>query len=311
MDIDFDLYSGVVLINGKNKDTGGSNGSGKSLIQEALSWGLFGKTIRKSTEEAMVNNQEKKGTSVTIYLDDYVVCRTRKPTSLNLSRSEVNLTRSSVPDTQAEIVKLLGVSHKTFLASVIFGQHNDFDFISATPDDKRLIMKDFLNLEEIFALRGKIKANKSDLNTQLKASKAVIDELETAIESAEALSKVNIEDETLAYERQCEIRESYEKVLDKKIAKEIDIERLQDKVKDINYKLDLGVFSREENCKTCGQPTTVTQTDKDISQLQAQKHLLTGIYTDMQDDLAALEEKWESLSFEFDPDVFGAGPPRS
>ena len=50
-------YSGLTLIKGVNKDTGGSNGSGKSALVEALFFGLTGKTIRKSTEDSLVNNQ--------------------------------------------------------------------------------------------------------------------------------------------------------------------------------------------------------------------------------------------------------------
>ena len=47
--INFDKYKGLVLVEGKNKDTGGSNGAGKSVLIESVVWGLFGKTIRKST----------------------------------------------------------------------------------------------------------------------------------------------------------------------------------------------------------------------------------------------------------------------
>ena len=55
----FDKYKGIVLIEGKNRDTGGSNGSGKSVLIEAVVWGIFGRTVRKSTEEALVNNSSK------------------------------------------------------------------------------------------------------------------------------------------------------------------------------------------------------------------------------------------------------------
>ena len=69
----FDKYKGIVLLEGINKDTGGSNGSGKSVLIEAVVWGLFGKTIRKSTEEALVNNKEKKNCSVKITINDDIV----------------------------------------------------------------------------------------------------------------------------------------------------------------------------------------------------------------------------------------------
>ena len=53
--LNFDKFKGLVLVKGKNKDTGGSNGAGKSAFIEGVVWGLFGRTIRKSTEEALVN----------------------------------------------------------------------------------------------------------------------------------------------------------------------------------------------------------------------------------------------------------------
>ena len=60
IELELDTYSGLVLIKGKNLDTGGSNGSGKSAIIEAVCWGLTGKTIRKSTEDALINFKSKR-----------------------------------------------------------------------------------------------------------------------------------------------------------------------------------------------------------------------------------------------------------
>ncbi|HIO42762.1 MAG TPA: hypothetical protein EYN33_01965, partial [Gammaproteobacteria bacterium] len=68
MELDLNKYKGVTLIEGYNKDVGGSNGSGKSSILEAVCWGLTGKTIRKSTEAALVNNKNKRNCSVEIVL---------------------------------------------------------------------------------------------------------------------------------------------------------------------------------------------------------------------------------------------------
>ena len=55
--VEFSKYNGVVTIEGLNKDSGGgSNGSGKSVCLESIVYGIFGKSIRKSTEDAMVNH---------------------------------------------------------------------------------------------------------------------------------------------------------------------------------------------------------------------------------------------------------------
>ena len=60
-ELDFSKYSGLTLIKGVNKDSFGSNGSGKSALLEAVFFGLTGKTVRKSTEPAIINNKTKKG----------------------------------------------------------------------------------------------------------------------------------------------------------------------------------------------------------------------------------------------------------
>ena len=41
--LDFTTYSGLTLIKGKNNDTKGSNGSGKSALVEALFFALTGR----------------------------------------------------------------------------------------------------------------------------------------------------------------------------------------------------------------------------------------------------------------------------
>ena len=59
-EINFDKFNNLVLIKGINKDAKGSNGAGKSAFVEAIYFGLTGKTIRKSTEEAMIHVKHKK-----------------------------------------------------------------------------------------------------------------------------------------------------------------------------------------------------------------------------------------------------------
>ena len=106
--LSFDKYKGIVLIEGQNKDTGGSNGSGMSALIEAVVWGLFGKTIRKSTEEALVNNQSKKGCKVRITInDDYVIERGKKPVYLKFFHKDKELTKDNATNTQAYIEQLL------------------------------------------------------------------------------------------------------------------------------------------------------------------------------------------------------------
>ena len=116
--LSFDKYRGIVLIEGQNKDTGGSNGSGKSVLIESVVWGLFGRTIRKSTEEALVNNNTKKDCTVKITVnDDIVIERGKKPVFLRLYKGGTEITKDNALNTQAYINELLQTNYKVFLAT--------------------------------------------------------------------------------------------------------------------------------------------------------------------------------------------------
>ena len=177
------LGEGIVLIEGKNKDTKGSNGSGKSALIEALVWGLFGRTVRKSTEEAMVNNRARKNCSVRIEVNDLVIERGKRPTFLRLFKNGEEITTDNATNTQKLIDELLNTNYKVFLASTIFGQQNNIEFLTATPDDKRTIIKNFLNLDDLFALRDSVKHLKSEYNQGAKRVSAILEEHEGTVQT--------------------------------------------------------------------------------------------------------------------------------
>jgi len=183
--IDFSNYSGLTVIKGKNNDTGGSNGSGKSALVEAIYFGLTGKTIRKSTEDSLVNNQAKKKCVVKVELihnNEYVVItRQKKPTKLEFLVGDDNRTKESVATTQAEIESFLNINHKVLLASMFFGQSNDVNFLDSSADEKRSIIRNFLDLDDLFLMRDRIKKHKSTFYQGVKEKQAVINENEKNI----------------------------------------------------------------------------------------------------------------------------------
>tara|TARA_R110000824_G_scaffold122255_1_gene279144 strand:+ start:2714 stop:4306 length:1593 start_codon:yes stop_codon:yes gene_type:complete len=176
--VDFGNYSGLTVIKGKNNDTGGSNGSGKSALVEAVYFGLTGKTIRKSTEDSLVNNQAKKKCVVQVQLvhnNEYVVItRQKKPTKLEFVVGSENRTKESVATTQAEIESFLNINHKVLLASMFFGQANDVNFLDSTADEKRSIIRNFLDLDDLFLMRDRIKKHKSTFYQGAKEKQAIV-----------------------------------------------------------------------------------------------------------------------------------------
>jgi len=170
--VDFSGYENqIILIKGKN-------GAGKSTIFEAIIWALFGKTIRKSTEDSLVNSITKRGCVVELWLDGgrVYISRGKRLPHLKFHYEGHELTKSNVHATQAEIEKVLNINYQTMLASMVFGQHNHVDFLSVPAADKRTIIRNFLSLDELFELRDQIKHQKSAHNVTMKAKEAIIGE---------------------------------------------------------------------------------------------------------------------------------------
>jgi DNA repair exonuclease SbcCD ATPase subunit len=276
VNLSFDKYKGIVLIDGKNRDTGGSNGSGKSALIEGVVWGLFGRTIRKSTEEALVNNVSKKNCSVRITVnDDIVIERGKRPVFLRVFKGEKELTKDNALNTQAFIDELLQTNYKVFLASTVFGQQNNIEFINATPEDKRTIIKNFLNLDDLFSLRESVKYLKSSYSQTIKKQDAIISEHEKSIKSY---------DKQLDYLE--ELKKEVEGKLDEKAlsmslndvikletdnqnhewsiaADKKEIDALKDRQEHLHFRWENPKES--EYCEMCGQPVDIPFHPKQIS----------------------------------------------
>lgn len=186
-EIKLDLETtGIISIEGKNKDTGGGNGAGKSSIYEAIVWGLFGRTIRKSVQDSLVNNKAKKECEVSLVLADGTeIKRVVKPPYLHVKIGDKIHIKESYQDTQKFIEDQLGINYKSFLVANVFGQQNELDFISATLEDKRIMLKTFLGLEEFFSLRDKFKTKKTDVSNKIKSIEYTLESNNTIITKAE------------------------------------------------------------------------------------------------------------------------------
>tara|TARA_R110002020_G_scaffold59341_8_gene161861 strand:+ start:339 stop:1925 length:1587 start_codon:yes stop_codon:yes gene_type:complete len=182
-ELKFSKYSGLTLIKGANKDAGGSNGSGKSALLEALFFGLTGNTIRKSNEDSLVNNQAGRKCLVELHLDkDIVIRRQKKPTKLEFFVGKENLTQSTVHKTQELIYSTFNTSLKILKASMFFGQENNLNFLDCSSEDKRSIIKNFLNLDDVFDMRDRIKKHKSGFYQKMKQQDALTAEHKQTIQ---------------------------------------------------------------------------------------------------------------------------------
>ena len=277
LDLDFNKLNGIVRITGKNKDSGGSNGSGKSSILESVVWGLFGKTIRKSTEESLVNNITGKNCEVAVLIEnsglEIQIRRTKRPTSLNLFVDGVNKNAESAVETQKRIEELLQLDYKSFLASVVFGQHSEISFLDSSPEDKRNIIKNCFNLEEFFSKRNSVKELKSKYTAESKLYSQFLSQLESERDKLEK----SIPDKKYKYidlpplQSVLDAEKQIQQLLNSITPINSEISKNKDKLKKLESQIKEGEYASEKDCPVCKSKYVKCQTHDDIVKLEFEK----------------------------------------
>ncbi len=120
---------GLVLIDGENRDQGGSNGAGKTTIFEAICWGIFGR-LNNGLRGDDIRRFGSTGTRVAVSLDvdgsQVEVVRHRAHdehiNELHLFINEEDARGASDRETQARIVRLLQLDWNSFVSVVLFPQ---------------------------------------------------------------------------------------------------------------------------------------------------------------------------------------------
>ena len=189
IEINFRSYGNVVQVCGINLDAPGteedpaSNGAGKSSIQELLSIGLFGRTVKSPTKNKggrIVNILADKG-ELEVQWDDFRVIRSFKKSKTGTVTSKLDLWQSSKyvwddeskvsfgtsDETQKYIEERIGLSHHAFCNVVIFDDSNTYSFLEADAATKRQIVENLLDLEQYRDYHNNCKDIHRDLKKQI------------------------------------------------------------------------------------------------------------------------------------------------
>lgn len=168
----FRFTEGLFLILGENEDSpcANSNGSGKSLLVEAVCWVLWGETIRGlKGEDSVINRQVGKNCKVSLKFrvqdEEYTVVRVRGASDKYAKKNDLQLlpgTANSMAETQAVINQLVGISFETF-ALMMPGARADV--ANMTHGQIVASLEELLGLESLFAARKKVTAEINKLNS--------------------------------------------------------------------------------------------------------------------------------------------------
>jgi len=164
-DINFKISNGFTLITGKN-ELGGSNGSGKSSIFDAILWALFNRTTKGLTGNDVIRRGQKD-CSVRVYLEDehrntYVIERSRKEgLSICIPSQDDGevITDGLKQDRRQEILQneILGFDMLTFMTACYFSQESLMLFTELSDSDRTGIISHLLGFEMYDDLHDKVK----------------------------------------------------------------------------------------------------------------------------------------------------------
>jgi len=215
---------GLVHVAGVNSDDPGnnSNGSGKSTILEALTWGLFGEGLPRpqgNSEQGVrgdevLSDQLGKQCRVVVALSDedhrYVISRWRKwkPDSKGRQSTGVKLAvdgddHVAVDEKQALdeketnrlICQALGITHDIWCHGVVFGQESGFNFCDATNKQRTDILTTVMGLEEIDGWLERCRDEKRALTNKMAEAGGKLEVLRDGLRRAEAADPQKRHDE--------------------------------------------------------------------------------------------------------------------
>ena len=152
----------------------GSNGSGKSTVLDALTFGLFGKPFRKINKSQLINSMNEKDAKVEVEFSisstEWKVVRGIKPNIFEIHRDGKCLDQFSSANDQQKWFEqnVLKMNYKSFTQIVILGSSTFVPFMQLTSSNRREVIEDLLDIK-IFSsmnniIKEKIRGIKEEVN---------------------------------------------------------------------------------------------------------------------------------------------------
>ena len=196
----------LTLVLGENLDLGGDdsgarNGTGKTTIINALSFALYGNALTNIKKDNLINKTNAKNMMVTIDFEkngiDYRIERGRKPGIMKFwvgdqEREITDEAQGDSRETQAEIERMLGMSHDMFKHIVALNTYTE-PFLALRANDQRTIIEQLLGItllsEKADRLKEQNKATKDSITQEEFRIKAVGDANRRIEEQIDALKR--------------------------------------------------------------------------------------------------------------------------
>ena len=154
----------------------GENGSGKSTILDALTFGLFGKPFRSINKSQLINTINEKGLIVEIDFSignkKFLVRRGIKPNIFEILQDGKLLDQlANIRDYQEYLEKvILKLNYKSFTQIVLLGSSTFEPFMQLKQSDRRAIVEDLLDIQIFSSMNSILKQKNSELKNDMGTS---------------------------------------------------------------------------------------------------------------------------------------------
>lgn len=152
----------------------GHNGSGKSLMLDALSFALFGKPHRNITKPQLINSINGKGCKVEVEFaigaSEYKIIRTMKPNTFEIwcNGSMINQESHSRDYQKLLETNILKLNHKSFHQVVVLGSGNFIPFMQLSTNQRREVIEELLDIGIFGKMNVVLKETQSKLKDSIK-----------------------------------------------------------------------------------------------------------------------------------------------
>jgi DNA repair exonuclease SbcCD ATPase subunit len=197
----------LTLVLGSNLDLGGDdtgsrNGTGKTTIINALSYGLYGQALTNIRKENLINKINGKNMLVTVEFEknglNYRIERGRKPNLLRLFVNDQEITadaqgedesQGDSRETQKSIEQMLDMTHTMFKHLVALNTYTE-PFLAMRAADQREVIEQLLGItllsEKAELLKTRVKETRDAINSEqvrIEAVKSANENVQKSIDS--------------------------------------------------------------------------------------------------------------------------------